>query len=72
MVFVGGSDEFWRFLRQDEGSSKEGSKIVGRNHNTLKEVPIKTHALPQQRSTLVRKKHEGEKSCDYGEAEADP
>ena len=48
------------------------SKVVGSNHKTLKEVSTKTHALPQQRSTLVRKKHEGEKSGDYGEAEADP
>ena len=45
---------------------------MGCNHNTLNEVPSKTHALPQQRSTLVHKKHEGEKSGDYGEAEADP
>jgi hypothetical protein len=45
---------------------------VGSNHYTLKEVPIKTHALTQQRSTLVRKKHEGEKYADYGEAQADP
>ena len=67
-----GSDEFWRFWRQDEGSSEKGSKVVGSNHNTLKEVPIKTHALPQQRSTLVHEKHEGKKSGDYGEAQADP
>ena len=45
---------------------------MGSNHNILKEVPIKTHALPQQRSTLVHKKHEGEKYDDYGEAQADP
>ena len=45
---------------------------MGSNHNTLKEVPIKIHALPQQRSTLVHKKHEGEKYDDYGEAQADP
>ena len=51
---------------------KKGSKIVGSNHNTLKEVPIKTHALPQQRSTLVRKKHEGEKNGEYGEVEVEP
>jgi hypothetical protein len=45
---------------------------VGSNHNIQKEVPTKTHALPQQRSTLVREKHEGEKYDDYGEAQADP
>jgi hypothetical protein len=61
-----------RFRRQDEGSSEKGSKVVGSNHNTVKKVPIKTHALPQQRSTLVHGKHEGEKYNDYGEAEADP
>jgi hypothetical protein len=43
----------------------EATTIFGRKYN-------QTHALPQQRSTLVRKKHEGEKSCDYGKAEADP
>ena len=72
MVFVWGSDEFWRFRRQDEGSSEEGSKTAGSNHNTLKEVTIKTHASPQQRSTLVPKKHEGEKYDDYGEVEVEP
>ena len=45
---------------------------MGSNHNTLKIVPIKTHALPQQRSTLVHKKHEGEKYDDYGEVEVEP
>jgi hypothetical protein len=45
---------------------------VGSNHNTQKIVPIKTHALPQHRSTLVHEKHEGKKYGDYGEAEADP
>ena len=44
---------------------------MGSNHNTLKEAQSETHAFPQQRSTLVHKKHEGEKSGDYGEAEAD-
>jgi hypothetical protein len=61
-----------RFRRQDEGSSEKGSKVVGSNHNIQKEVPIKTYALPQQRSTLVHKKHECEKAGDYGEAQADP
>ena len=45
---------------------------MGSNHNNQKEVSIKIHALPQQRSTLVHEKHEDKKSCDYGEAEADP
>ena len=45
---------------------------MGSNHNTLKEVLINIHALPQQRSTLVHEKHEGKKYGDYGEAEADP
>jgi hypothetical protein len=45
---------------------------VGSNHNILKEVPIKIHALPQQRSTLVRKKHEGVKYNDYGEVVVKP
>jgi hypothetical protein len=45
---------------------------VGRNHNTRKEVPLKIHALPQQRSTLVHRKHEGEKYDDYGEVEVEP
>jgi hypothetical protein len=45
---------------------------VGSNHNTPKEVTINIHALPQQRSTLVHKKHEGEKYDDYGEVEVEP
>ena len=44
---------------------------MGSNHNTLKIVPIKTHALPQQKGTLVHEKHEGEKFGDYSEAKAD-
>ena len=45
---------------------------MGSNDNSLKEVSIKTHALPQQRSTLVHKMHEGEKHDDYGEVEVEP
>ena len=45
---------------------------MGSNHNIQKEVPIKTRALPQQRSTLVHKKHEGEKYDDNGEVEVEP
>ena len=59
-------------MLQHEGSLEKGNKVVGSNHNIQKEVSIKVHALPQQRSTFVHKKHEGEKYDDYGEAEADP
>jgi hypothetical protein len=45
---------------------------VGSNHNIQKVVPINIHALPPQRSTLVHKKHEGEKYDDYGEVEVEP
>ncbi len=45
---------------------------MGSNHNIQKEVPIKIHALSQKRSTLVHKKHEGEKYGDYGEEEVEP
>ena len=45
---------------------------MGSNHNTLKEVPINIHALPQQRSTLVHRKHEGEKYDDCGVVEVEP
>ena len=45
---------------------------MGSNHIIQKEVPIKTHALPQQRSTLVHRKHEGEKYDDCGVVEVEP
>ena len=67
-----GSDEFWRFWRQDEGSLEEGSKVVGSNHNTLKEGPNKTHFYPQQRSSLVWKEQESEKNGEYGAVEVEP
>ena len=45
---------------------------MGSNHNIQKEVQSETHALPQQRSTLVHWKHEGEKYDDCGVVEVEP
>ena len=60
------------FGRQDEGSLEERSQIVGSNHNTLKEGPIKTHFYPQLRSTSTWKYHGSEKNSEYGAEEVEP